>query len=204
MVKKKVRSIGRERETVDGREQNRREISRVRVKDVKVPISSSAEADEYRRWKNNLLWWSACTQITLEMQAPHVIMNGITTAELNEVDIRMDRDEAHTESGITSISDVLDEYLTPNRFLELAQIYRQCKKCEKGPMISSNEYMKRMKRYRMEMNEAETTIKYRVFSIALLEKSNLDEATKIFIGNKAQNKGHGGTEVEAIEKLKVT
>ena len=42
MVKKKVRSIGRER-NVDGREQNRREISRVRVKDVKVPISSSAK-----------------------------------------------------------------------------------------------------------------------------------------------------------------
>ena len=131
-------------------------------------------------------------------------MNGITTAELNEVDISMDRDEAHTESGITNISDVLDEYLTPNHFLELAQTYRQCKRCEKGPKISSNEYIKRMKRYRMEMNEAETTINSRVFCIALLVKSNQGEATKIFIGNKTQNKGHGGTEVEAIEKLKVT
>ena len=48
----------------------------------------------------------------------------------------------------------------------------------------------------MEMNEAEMTIKDRVFCIALLERCNLDEATKINIKNVARNKEHGGTELK--------
>ena len=79
---------------------------------------------------------------SIDMQAPHDITNGITNAELNEVVITMDRDEAQTESGITKIIDMLDEYLTPNPFLKLAQTYRQWKRCEKGPEISWDEYVK--------------------------------------------------------------
>ena len=70
-----------ERQTRDGREQNRRDISRVMVKDENVPILKSTEVEEYRRWKKKLLWRSECTQILLDTQAPHVIMNGITNAE---------------------------------------------------------------------------------------------------------------------------
>ena len=103
------------------------------------------------------------------MQAPHVIMNGIANAELNEVVITMNRDEAHTEDGITKIVDMLDEYLTPNPFLKLAQTYRQWKRFEMGPKISWDEYTKRMKRYRREMNEAKKIINNRVFCIAILE-----------------------------------
>ena len=58
---------------------------------------------------------------SIDMQAAHDITNGITNAELNEVVITMDRDEAQTESGITKIIDMLDEYLTPNPFLNLVQ-----------------------------------------------------------------------------------
>ena len=43
----------------------------------------------------------------------------------------MDRDETQTESGITKLIDMLDEYLTPNPFLNLEQTYRQCKTREK-------------------------------------------------------------------------
>ena len=48
-------------------------------------------------------------------------------AELNEVVDAMDRDEAHTECGITKLIDMLDYYLTSNPFLKLAQTYRQWK-----------------------------------------------------------------------------
>ena len=56
----------REREAVDGREDNMREISRVRVKDVDEQIFKSTEVKAYRRWKKNLLWWSECTEIPFE------------------------------------------------------------------------------------------------------------------------------------------
>ena len=52
-----------------------------------------------------------------------------------------------------------------------------------------------MKRYRMDKNEAEMTINDRVFCIAPLQGSNIDEVTKIIIENIARNKGHGGTEL---------
>ena len=120
---------------MDGREQNRRDISRARVKDVNVSILKSKEVEDYRRRKKNC-WWSECTQMPLDMQATHVIINGLTNAELNEVVITMDRDEAPTESGITKIIDMLDEYLTLNPFLELNQTYRQSKGCQKGLEIS--------------------------------------------------------------------
>ena len=38
--------------------------------------------------------------------------------------------------------------------------------------------MQSIKRYRRDMNEAERTINDKVFCIALLERFNLDEATK--------------------------
>ena len=113
-------------EREDGmREQNRRDTSRVRrMKDVNVLTLRSTILEKYRRWKKSLLWWSECTQIPLEPQATHVIMNRITNAELNEA-ITMDRDEAQTELGTKKVIVMLDEYLTPNPYLNLAQTYRQ-------------------------------------------------------------------------------
>ena len=49
-----------ESEALDGREQNRRDISRVRVN---VPNLKSIELEENRGWKKSLLWWGECTQI---------------------------------------------------------------------------------------------------------------------------------------------
>ena len=120
-LKRRLKAL-EERHALDEREQNRRAISRVGVKDVYVPILKSTEVEENRRWKENLLWWSEGTQTSLDMQAPHVIKIGITNAELNEVVMKIDRDEAQTKSGITKIIDLLlDEYLTPNPFLKMAQ-----------------------------------------------------------------------------------
>ena len=105
----------------------------------------STEVESYRRRKKNLLWWSECTLFPFGMQASHVIINGLTNAELIEVVIRRDRDEAHTKAGITKIIDMLDEYLTLNPFLKLAQPYRQRKRYEKGPHRSWDVHIKRMK-----------------------------------------------------------
>ena len=49
-----------EREAVDGREQFRKNLSRIRLK---VPILTSIEIEEYRGWKKNLFWWSECRQV---------------------------------------------------------------------------------------------------------------------------------------------
>ena len=89
---------------------------------------------------------------------------------------------------------MLDEYLTPSPFLKLAQTYRPWKRCEKVPKINWDEYIKRMKQYRRKMNEPEMTINDILFCIALLEGSNLDEATKINIEKIARNKGSSGME----------
>ena len=78
----------------DMREQNRRDTTKVRMKPVNVPTLNSMGLEENRRWKRSLRWWSECTQFPLEMQAPRVIMNWITNAELNEMVITMDRDKA--------------------------------------------------------------------------------------------------------------
>ena len=120
-------------------------------------------------------------------------MNGIISAGLNKIVFTMDRDETQTESGITKLIDMLDEYLTPNPFLKLEQTYRQCKTREKNPEKSWDEFEKRMKRFMREMNEAEMTINDRVFCIALLEGSNQAEATTINIEIIAGNKEHWGT-----------
>ena len=109
-------------ERKDGmRKQNTRDTTRVRMKDVNVPILKSTDLKEYRRWKKSLFCWRECTQITLEMRVPHIIMNVITNAELNEVVITMERDEAQTKFGITKTFDMLDRYLNPHPFLKCAQ-----------------------------------------------------------------------------------
>ena len=49
-----------EREAVDGREQIRKNLSRIRLK---VPILKSIEVEDYRGWNKNLFWCSECRQI---------------------------------------------------------------------------------------------------------------------------------------------
>ena len=73
----------------------------------------------------------------------------------------------------------------------MALTYRQRKRCKKRPDISWGKYIKRMKRYRRELKEAEMTINGRVFCMALLEGSNLEKAT-INIEKIARNKGPRG------------
>ena len=106
-------------ERKDGmREQKTRDTTRVRMKDANVPILKSTDLKEYRRWKKSLFWWSECTQIKLKMRVTHIIMNGITIAELKKVVITMERDEAQTKFGITETFDMLDKYLNPHPFLK--------------------------------------------------------------------------------------
>ena len=63
---------------------------------------------------------------------PHVIMNGLNNAELNEIVITKDRDKTQTELAQQKFFELSKGYLTSNPFLKLAMTHNQSKGCKNG------------------------------------------------------------------------
>ncbi len=109
-------------------------------RDCEVPKFETSRSDEKARWKRNVQWWATLTKVPKRNQAPHVILNAIIDAEAHEVVTNMDHDLAESEECLENLIELLDEHFQPNTFMLKMSLWRKCRKLEKTPDISWNDY----------------------------------------------------------------
>ena len=125
-------------------------------RDCEVPKLKTSRSDDYARWKRNVQCWATLTRVPKRNQAPLVILNAIIDAEAHEVATNMDHDQAESEDGLQ----ILDEHFKPHTFMRKMSLWREFRKLEKTTEISWNDYVKKMKRLRSDLQHQNIEISF--------------------------------------------
>ena len=60
-----------------------------------------------------------------QLRAAHLIKNGIVNFELNDAALDVPKEDAHKHDEVEKIRKVLDEFVHPNFFLKMLDIYQR-------------------------------------------------------------------------------
>ena len=121
----------------------------------------------------------------------------------------MDHDQAESEEGLQNLIKILDEHFKPHTFMRKMSLWREFRKLEKTAEISWNEYVKKMKRLRSDLQHQNIEISDELFCIALIDGSNFYPGVKLSVESMARNVNPNreltlkGTE-EAILRMRTT
>ena len=140
-------------------------------KDIEIPKLRSNAPDDYRRWKRDVDFWMELTKIR---QASHMILCGIQHAEIKDVVATIPKERRTTDEGMTILLEVLDKHFLPNTFSRKIEVWSNLVKTEKTESTTWTEFIRKMRKWRTELQSLDLNFQEDLFCVALLYATKLD------------------------------